>query len=542
MAELKPPEQSPQLPSKPDRAQQAIIGLMVLLLAAPWLNPVATGPTPNVIPWLVSIACASVYVLLRTIAPHAVARVPALAWVVAASASCLIGLLQYFGAAAAFSPLLNIAPAGEAFANLRQRNQFATLTNLGLVALLSGLCFAQGRPGAGLQASRILAACSIAAAILLGAGNAASASRTGLLQLALVSALVFSYRWSDNTVIRRAWYASLVTYAIASVVLPHLAGLDPSASGILTRLKDGAPACASRLTLWANVLQLIGERPLTGWGWRELDYAHFMAVYPGERFCDILDNAHNLPLHLAVEFGVPVALMLCGVGAWLIWREQPWRETLCTRQLAWAGLALILLHSMLEYPLWYGPFQIATGLCLWSLWTTRRRSTDQGRWPALATEGNCRNDPGLRVRVAATGIASGMLLLATYAAWDYWRVSQIYLPPERRAAAYMDNTLQKISDSWLFADQVRFARLLTTELRPENAAEIHALAIGLLHFSPEARVVEKVMESAVMLGRDDEAIGYLIRYRLAFPKEHAVWSSANRAIAPLGETSPPASQ
>lgn len=36
-----------------------------------------------------------------------------------------------------------------------------------------------------------------------------------------------------------------------------------------------------------------------------------MTLFPGERFCVLLDNAHNLPLHLAVELGVPVAALLC---------------------------------------------------------------------------------------------------------------------------------------------------------------------------------------------------------------------------------------
>ena len=41
--------------------------------------------------------------------------------------------------------------------------------------------------------------------------------------------------------------------------------------------------------------------------------------------------------------------------------------------MAWAVLAVIGLHSLLEYPLWYGPFQIAFGLCLAWLWLTGRR-------------------------------------------------------------------------------------------------------------------------------------------------------------------------
>ena len=40
-----------------------------------------------------------------------------------------IGLLQYFGVAAAFDPWVNQSLFGETFANLRQRNQFVSLTN-----------------------------------------------------------------------------------------------------------------------------------------------------------------------------------------------------------------------------------------------------------------------------------------------------------------------------------------------------------------------------------------------------------------------------
>ena len=50
--------------------------------------------------------------------------------------SSAIGLLQYFGVAGTFSPWVNQTNFGEAFANLRQGNQFATLTNMALAALV----------------------------------------------------------------------------------------------------------------------------------------------------------------------------------------------------------------------------------------------------------------------------------------------------------------------------------------------------------------------------------------------------------------------
>ncbi len=135
-------------------------------------------------------------------------------------------------------------------------------------------------------------------------------------------------------------------------------------------------------------MHLITERPWTGWGWGALDQAHFMAVYPGPRFCDILDNAHNLPLHLAVELGIPVAVLVCGLLAAWVWHSQPWRETQVVRQLAWAVLALVAVHSLLEYPLWYGPFQIACGLALGLLWTTRAQAL-----AALGRGTYCRAEP-----------------------------------------------------------------------------------------------------------------------------------------------------
>jgi hypothetical protein len=286
--------------------------------------------------------------------------------------------------------------------------------------------------------------------------------------------------------------------------------MDYVSSGIMSRAIENTSVCANRLTLWSNVLHLIAQKPWLGWGWGELDYAHFSTLYPGERFCDILDNAHNLPLHLAVELGVPIAMVLCGVVGWLVWRAKPWMETHPTRQLAWAVLAVIGLHSLLEYPLWYGPFQLTVVLCVWMLYAVPARHLEKRKIWALPLE----------LRVSAAYI---LLFVCAYAAWDYWRISQIYIPPEKRAAAYRTDTLAKIQSSWLFQNQVKFAELTITELTPANAEHMHELALGLLHFSPEPRVVQKLVESATMLGKDAEAMYYLQRFKAAFPNEYVQW-------------------
>jgi hypothetical protein len=130
------------------------------------------------------------------------------------------------------------------------------------------------------------------------------------------------------------------------------------------------------------------------------------------------------------------------------------------------------------------------------------------------------------------------LLLAgvAYAAWDYHRVSQIYLAPEDRAAAYREDTLEHVRRSRLFRSQAAFAELTITPLTRENAQWTHDLALELLHYSPEPKIIEKVIESATMLGRDDEALWHLARFRAAFPDAHREWARQLREGRPQGET------
>ena len=519
---------------------------VILFSVLPWLNPFSMGPAPGAVPFLFSWAC--VAMLIGTCAipvlPARWAGSIATAWLVAALLSVAMGLLQYFGATAIFGQWVNSASAGEAFANLRQRNQFATLTNIGLAALLWWVAQARCAPALPHGAANVtrsfgaspvfmVSAVSLAVALLLAAGNAASASRTGLLQLTVLVAMAWAWslhRWAANSnnygprrSVRRVLLVSAIGYGIAALLLPRLAGFDPHVSGIMARLHAGDVQCSSRLTLWSNVLHLIAQKPWLGWGWGELDYAHFITLYSGPRFCGILDNAHSLPLHLAVELGVPFALVFCALCLWLALRAKPWRETDATRQMAWTVLALIGLHSLLEYPLWYGPFQMAVGLSIYLLWRTPAAigsGAPSSGLPAPETEAAIGfyggGEPLARrfIAVAATFFLAGL----AYAAWDYHRISQIYLPPASRAAAYRDDTLVKIQGSWLFKNQVRFAELTTTPLSQDNALHTFEVAKDLLHFSPEARVVDKLIESAALLGRDDEAQFYQARFNAAFPR------------------------
>lgn len=490
--------------------------VIALLITLPWLNPFSPGPSAAAVPLLFAWACAASLLLAKasegaTTTRQDWVRAMASAWLLAAGVSAVIGLLQYFGASGWLGVWVNNTNAGEAYGNLRQRNQFASLMNIGLVALVWWVTQVGSKDG---RRQFGLIAVAVALAVLLAAGNAASGSRTGLFQLLLVVALSFYWlgrasRQPDSSPTGRAlpWVllAAVLAYALATWALPWLLGLNPMQSSALGRLSSGNSVCASRLTLWHNVLVLIGEKPWLGWGWGELDYAHFITLYPGARFCDILDNAHNLPLQLAVELGVPMSVMLCGGGLWLVWRARPWQELDGTRHMAWAVLAVILLHSLLEYPLWYGPFQMAAGLCVWLL--IPEKFLENRSWVAHLQ-----------------ALVAGMLLtFCALAGWQYHVASQLYLSPEQRDPAYRSNTLEKTREVLLFQDQVQFAELTTTDLTLANAAQMNRLAKQVLHFSPEARVTEIVIDSALLLGHDTEARYFQARYKAAFPQAYAEW-------------------
>ncbi|MBT2335960.1 O-antigen ligase C-terminal domain-containing protein [Variovorax paradoxus] len=427
--------------------------------------------------------------------------------------SAVLGLLQYYGLAEPLVPWTTTPALGQAYGNLRQRNQFATLISMALVA---ALWIYSAQPSS-VRLRRWL----VAAALLLLVAAAASTSRTGLLQLLSivgVAALIarrerrgvpLSSSERGGTAFSLppplVLLAMVPVYFAIAWVLPQLAAGE--VEGMMRRLQEGAPGDHTRMILWRNVLTLIAEHPFAGWGWGELGFAHYSTLYEGPRFPEILDNAHNLPLHLAVEMGMPVSVLICGGFLWMVMAAKPWRERDSARLMAWGMLGAIALHSLLEYPLWYGPFQLAFGLCLGMLWPARRAGMASWRPPPLL--------PSVAAAV--------LMVVAGYAAWDYIRISQIYLPRDERLPAYEDDTLAKARKSWLFARQVDFAELTLTPVTPANAAAMHSLAERTLHFSPEPRVIVKLIESAELMGRGQEARDQAERFRIAFPAEYERW-------------------
>lgn len=525
--------------------------LAIAAVAVPFLFGVTAPPSLGFCPLLASWACMLLWLALMGWRAHVAPPTGAGGvdgrgfWgaqllrglLLAALLGAVVALLQYFTGAPGLQPWIQPSALGAAIGNLRQRNQQATLLHLGVWALL---CLAAQAPawrgradGAGSVAGPLrralwggrrawpggaVAALLVPALALLAVALAATTSRTGALQWGVVLALVLCWRRRGmGTAPLVLLGAGLAVYLLAVAVVPellwHWQGFR--AESLLARFGDDGVACTSRRVLWANMLTLIAQKPWLGWGWGELDYAHYVTLFPGERFCVLLDNAHNLPLHLAVELGVPIAVLLCGGALLLVWRARPWREADPLRQLAWGVLAIVGLHSLLEFPLWYGPFQLVCLLALALLC-----------WPTAGVAWR----PGMALRGAVVGAWLGALVLGAQLAWSYHRVSQLYLPVDERMAAYRSDPLELAPEAAPFRGHVDFARLSATRLTPANAAQVHALARALLHYSPEPRVIQALIDSAALLGLRDEVAFHELRFRIAYPQDYARWKAQGAAV------------
>lgn len=570
----------------PSKQQGLLVFVLIFLLVYPWINPIAPSPSSGVVPWLFSLACGLVAWLLivdkkgpwfwqganwlawwliglvlailshtasfngetvLTLAGLALLALAidigakaknktsllliiAYAWFMAAFISSIIALSQYFNFDDTLYPIFNIANEGEAFGNLRQRNQLATLLNIGLAVVIVWpmLAVKAGYLGQNSNASPGISSgiatringwqwlITLLAIQLITAANAASVSRTGMVGVLVLFGLTlvwFKNIHKDSLLIATA---SLLSYAFWVLVLPYASEWITGTHGysLFGRLGlEGLGSCTSRKFLYLNVIDLIIEKPFWGWGWRELSLAHFSGAYDN-RFCEILDNAHNLPLHFAVELGLMVTLLLIVPFVWMCIKAKPWAASTVASQMAWAVLSLVLLHSMLEYPLWYGPFMLAFGMSLGLLWQS---PTQQPK-----------NQKVAQFRSALPGWLGFLGLIGLfYATFDYIRISQIYTVPEDRFAIFADAPYSHAKQSWLFAGPVYFAVLLETPVTPQNAQAKYDLAKKIMHYSPEGAVIEVQLQAAQFLGHANTEIESLkAQYKKVYPSDYAKYLKA----------------
>ena len=339
----------------------------------------------------------------------------AIGLLIAGLAGSAVGLVQVFAPDWTDSKwIASSNVAGLATGNVRQPNH---LSGLLLWALVSAVALHELRwlPRVGLWAS----------ALPLVWVLQLTRSRTGLMSLlVLLIWALFDKRLSRTS--RWLLAATPLIYAFAYVGMAWFNNIGqqaPAGGGLPGMGSLSIGDMGSRLTIWHDSITMIAAQPWAGVGFGEWNLAWTLsqfAVRPGEFF----DNSHNILLQLAVELGLPLATLVTALLLLALWQglQRAFKASEDPGLVARAGVMLlttVLLHSMVEYPLWLGYFLLPTAL-VWGFVLGVPSQMPE----AVETQPT----PTTKPLLAYWGLGAG-LLMSLAGAWsilDYLAVKQIY--------------------------------------------------------------------------------------------------------------------
>jgi O-antigen ligase len=389
------------------------IGAQWLLGRAPYAEAVIHALMFVLLAWLVAALVASCVGQNGMDVEAASAPLHWGLWI-AAMISGLTAWIQWAGLDVFLSPFVfpmsAIAVHGRPSGNIAQPNLLATLCGLGVVAV------------SWLWASRRLDGLKAGASvILLLATIGLSGSRTALLFLPAWALVAMLLPKANTRKTMRVWAWIVVPAAMFALhlLVPQLT-LQFGSALVQTDVRAASLASDSRLVLWSIAANGIQNLPLLGYG--VSTFSQFMVesvAYLPVHDTGLAHHTHNTVLQLILDVGL-LAVGLTGVIMCVhcIKAIPAWRPSL-ERVVAFAGIATLLVHSMLEFPLWY--------LHFWIVFVWLVAMLD----PLVFELPNRR-----RVRSAAALVLGGSTLAGIWIYSDYWethRKLRAMLDPAERA-------------------------------------------------------------------------------------------------------------
>jgi Virulence factor membrane-bound polymerase, C-terminal/O-Antigen ligase/Protein glycosylation ligase len=449
----------------------AALGVVLAVQAAtPWRSGAPWGLTLQAMGLTSAAVLAAVLGARAARGPQSDAVVAAFCWAlaVAGGASVVLALIQVFLPALADGiRIASPSVAGRAVGNLRQPNHLSTL----LLMAAAAVVWLSARP-------RHHGAWPVpAAAALLTAltwAVVATGSRTGMLGIVMLTLWGVLDRELPAG-LRRILWSLPVVYVLCWLGMAgwaHATGQDFIGE---SRLHTGSDISSSRFGIWSNTLSLIGWNALGGVGWGGFNFAWTLTAFPG-RPVAFFDHTHNLALQMLVELGLPLGvgvLLLLLLAYWALLLQSTRRSLGPTPRLALYIVTLLLVHSQLEYPLWYAYFLLPTAF-VWGLGLGGRPTASFGFSADAA--------PAYGVAFAGVLVALG----AGYAVGDYRKVTEIYAP----SAGNTQTLEQRIAlgqTSLLFAYQADYAEATTAD--HPGAADTYKAFRGATHNLLDARLM-----------------------------------------------------
>ncbi len=281
----------------------------------------------------------------------AVATALAVFLLLGAELNTLAGIVQHFRWNTFLNSVVTSKTTGAVYGNIAQPNHFSNYIALGLFSL--GLLQARGTLR--VWQTALLATPMVFVLVLSG-------SRSAWLYLSFALLLAWLLQRRDKALRPLLVFAALLLLGFAAmhfvVQLPWLQGTTGSITSA-ERLFGQAEGSSIRLQIWREAGLIFAQFPLFGAGFGQFAYQHLQlaATIQNTGITGLYNNTHNIVLQLAAETGLAGLAVLFGtLGIWL-WQTVT-RKTEFTLYHWWgyAILAVLGIHSLLEYPLWYAYF------------------------------------------------------------------------------------------------------------------------------------------------------------------------------------------
>lgn len=424
------------------------------------------------------------------------------------------GFFQYYHTPLSAGTVVVPQQVNMMFGLIGQSNNFANYLG---VALLSVACL-HSRKVLGLAPAALMG-------LLLASGMALSGSRASwgymVIMFAMAPVLFRDAPDAGGRFLRFAAIAFAI-FALAQVLnlytdaLTGPEGRTVSAGERILKyveMDTASPERPIRIQLFLYAWLMFLSSPILGVGfgeyaWRAFDLAADLA---GPIPAGLDRHSHNLFLQLLAETGI--AGLLCvavPLALWLV--RNPWRHLSPERCWAVGVVAIIGLHSMVEFPLWHsnflGVFALLFGLVS----------------PAPATF------PMSRLRRSVFLVVLAAACLSARAVWiDYRAFERWYLGLEARGAKGGMSDLKELEalltqqGESLFSPY--FERLLSEVIAIDEQGLRDKLALNsqVMRLYPVPSVVHRQIALLALAGRDAEAARDLRAAVRVYPKWTAEW-------------------
>lgn len=419
--------------------------------------------------------------------------------------NALAGILQHFNWHTFLDPYLTPKLSVQIYGNIAQPNHYADYVMLSMVSIL----YLHDR-------RRINGVTAVTLVVPLLFVLALCGSRSTWMYIAAIAGLGYLFRGNGASPPLKFFLWILLGFLLMNGIaeLPWLTSGTAESLTPLDRMFAEVKSVGSvggsvnsgaiRLYLWREAARMFLHFPLAGIGFGQYAWQHFKML-PAMHAPDIqglYNNAHNLVFMIAAETGLAGLLVLFGTLA-------PWIRNACKYRPtpeAWWGyslLSILLVHSLLEYPLWYAYFLGIAAFLLGMFDGTRfaLRPRILYRIPAYI--------------VLVFGLASIQQLYENYSRLEYILADR---PARADDAEYMRRIWQNLAfvqQESVFRPYAELFAGLAMDSAPASIRNKLDLCERVIRFSPNESLAYKYALLLALNGKHSEA---------ATEAERAIWS------------------